>query len=181
MKKVNRGRIIQDTGSGGAWPISSDRTVWVLAAWEVYKVTGDEEWLRQSYEIMKNALENDYKTIRAENGLYKGESSFLDWREQTYPKWMSNMDIAESQNLGTNVVQYQAHRVLGKMTQALGEPSEEYFDRAESIKTAINEQLWQEEKGYYGQYYGRKYMNLSERYEALGESLALIFDVADEG
>lgn len=181
MKKVNRDRIIQDTGSGGAWPISSDRTVWALAAWEVYKVTGDEEWLRQSYEIIRNTLEDDYKTIRAENGLYKGESSFLDWREQTYPKWMSNMDIAESQNLGTNVVHYQAHRVLGKMAEALGEPSEEYFNRAESIKNAINEQLWQEEKGYYGQYlYGRKFMNLSERYEALGESLAVIFDVADE-
>ncbi|MDE6718204.1 MAG: hypothetical protein K2J70_08450, partial [Muribaculaceae bacterium] len=30
MKKVNKnGQIIQDTGSGGAWPISTDRMVWV--------------------------------------------------------------------------------------------------------------------------------------------------------
>ena len=28
MKKVKRDRIIQDTGSGGAWPVSSDRTTW---------------------------------------------------------------------------------------------------------------------------------------------------------
>ena len=181
MKKVNRDRIIQDTGSGGAWPISSDRTVWSIAAWEVYKVTGDEEWLRNSYEIIKNTLEDDYKTIRTENGLYKGESSFLDWREQTYPKWMSNMDIAESMNLGTNVVHYQAHMVLGKMAEALGESGDKYFERAESIKNAINKQLWQEEKGYYAQYlYGRKAMNVSPRFEALGESLAVIFDVADE-
>ncbi|MDE6683109.1 MAG: hypothetical protein K2J87_06755, partial [Muribaculaceae bacterium] len=41
MKKVNKnGQIIQDTGSGGAWPISTDRMVWVLAAYEIYKVTG---------------------------------------------------------------------------------------------------------------------------------------------
>lgn len=180
MKKVNRDRIIQDTGSGGAWPISSDRTVWALAAWEVYKVTGDKKWLRQSYRIIKNTLEDDYKTIRADNGLYKGESSFLDWREQTYPKWMSNVDIAESQNLGTNVVHYQANKVLAKMAAALGEPKDEFIRRAETIKEAVNEELWQEEKGYYGQYlYGRKYMNLSERFEALGESLAVIFDVAD--
>ncbi|MFV8838277.1 alpha-L-rhamnosidase-related protein [Salinimicrobium soli] len=180
MKKVNRDRIIQDTGSGGAWPISSDRTVWAIAAWEVYKVTGDEEWLRNSYEIIKNTLEDDYKTIRTENGLYKGESSFLDWREQTYPKWMNNVDILESQNLGTNVVHYQAHIVLGKMAEAIGETGEKYFERAESIKNAINKQLWQEDKGYYAQYlYGRKAMNLSERFEALGESLAVIFDVAD--
>ena len=46
MKKVNpSGQIIQDTGSGGAWPISTDRMVWVLAAWEIYKVTGDRAWL----------------------------------------------------------------------------------------------------------------------------------------
>ncbi|HSI71103.1 MAG TPA: amylo-alpha-1,6-glucosidase, partial [Gillisia sp.] len=182
MKKVNRDRIIQDTGSGGAWPISSDRTVWAVAAWELYKVTGDRDWLEESFAIIKNTLEDDFKTIKTETGMYKGESSFLDWREQTYPKWMSNMDIAESQNLGTNVVHYQAHKVLGKMAEALGEDSDEHNRRAENIKNAINEQLWQEDKGYYAQYlYGRKYMNVSKRFEALGESLAVIFDVADEG
>lgn len=181
MKKVNRDRIIQDTGSGGAWPISSDRTVWAIAAWELYKVTGDRDWLEKSFTIIKNTLEDDFKTIKTETGLYKGESSFLDWREQTYPKWMSNMDIAESQNLGTNVVHYQAHKVLGKMAEALGGDSSEHYRRAENIKDAINEQLWQEDKGYYAQYlYGRKYMNVSERFEALGESLAVIFDVAEE-
>lgn len=44
MKKVTpTGRIVQDTGSGGAWPISSDRMIWALAAYEVYKVTGDRQ------------------------------------------------------------------------------------------------------------------------------------------
>ena len=181
MKKVKRGRIIQDTGSGGAWPVSSDRTVWAVAAWELYKITGDKDWLKSSYEIIRNTLEDDYKTIKAENGLYKGESSFLDWREQTYPKWMSNMDIAESMNLGTNVVHYQANRVLEKMANALEEDSSKYAKRAEDIKNSINEELWLEDKGYYAQYlYGRKYMNVSPRFEALGEALAVIFDVADK-
>ncbi len=181
MKKVKRGRIIQDTGSGGAWPVSSDRTVWAVAAWELYKITGDKEWLRSSYEIIRNTLEDDFRTIKAKNGLYKGESSFLDWREQTYPKWMSNMDIAESMNLGTNVVHYQANRVLENMANELGEDPSKYAKRAQNIKNAINEELWMEDKGYYAQYlYGRKYMNLSPRFEALGESLAVIFDVADE-
>lgn len=181
MKKVKRGRIIQDTGSGGAWPVSSDRVVWSIAAWEVYKVTGDRDWLKQSYEIIKNTLADDAKTLTAENGLYKGESSFLDWREQTYPKWMNNVDIAESQNLGTNVVHYEAHQILGKMAEALGESGEEAFNEAETIKQAVNDQLWQEDKGYYGQYlYGRKYRDLSPRFEALGEALSIVFDVADE-
>ena len=178
MRKVKRDRIIQDTGSGGAWPVSSDRVVWTIAAWELYKVTGDKEWLKQSYQIIKNTLEDDYKTLQSDIGLYKGESSFLDWREQTYPKWMSNMDIAESMNLGTNVLHYQANTILGNMANELGENSQPFYKRANIIKEAINKELWMEDKGFYAQYlYGRKYLNKSKRFEALGEALAILFDV----
>ena len=182
LKKAKRKRIIQDTGSGGAWPVSSDRTIWALAAWEIYKTTGDKDWLQQAYEIIRNTLEDDYKVLNdPATGLYKGESSFLDWREQTYPKWMSNMDIYVSQNLGTNIVHYQAHIILAEMAKVLGEPFDEYQKRAETIKKSINDHLWMEDKGYYGQYlYGRQYLNLSPRFEALGEALAILFNVADE-
>lgn len=126
-------------------------------------------------------MDDDYKIIRSENtGMYSGESSFLDWREQTYPKWMSNMDIYVSQNLGTNVVHYQTHIILSKMAKLLGEPAENYEAIAATIKKGINEQLWMEDKGYYAQYlYGRHHLIPSKRYEALGEALAVIFDVAN--
>jgi len=182
MKKVKRDRIVQDTGSGGAWPVSSDRQVWALAAWEVYKTTGDRAWLEKSYTIIKNSLDDDYKTLRdPKTGLYRGESSFLDWREQTYPKWMSNMDIYVSENLGTNVIHYQAHRIFAAMGRILGKDSKIYEERAESIKNGINKQLWMEDKGYYAQYlYGKTNLTISPRFEALGEALAVIFGVADE-
>lgn len=38
MRKVKNGRIIQDTGTGGAYPVSTDRMIWAVAAWELYKV-----------------------------------------------------------------------------------------------------------------------------------------------
>lgn len=182
MKKVKRNRIIQDTGSGGSWPISSDRTVWAIAAWEVYKTTGDMEWLKKCYPIIKNTLDDDYKTIYDPNtGLFSGESSFLDWREQTYPKWMSNMDIYNSKNLGTNAVHYQAHLVLSQMAKILGEPNETYIQRARKIKEGMNKYLWNDSKGYYAQYlYGKNYMIQSDRFEALGESLSILFGIADE-
>lgn len=181
MKKVKRGRIIQDTGSGGAWPVSSDRTTWALAAWEIYKVTGDEAWLKTAYEVIKNTLADDEKTIRsAKTGMNRGESSFLDWREQTYPKWMSNMDIYMSENLGTNAVHYRANIIVAEMAKLLGEPTGQYLKRAEEIKAGMNKYLWMADKGYYGQYlYGRSSMILSPRFEALGEALAVLFDVAD--
>lgn len=41
LKEGKNGKvIIQDTGTGGSWPVSSDRVVWAMAAWEIYKVTG---------------------------------------------------------------------------------------------------------------------------------------------
>ncbi|MEM7379898.1 MAG: glycogen debranching protein [Bacteroidota bacterium] len=180
-KKVKRDRIIQDTGSGGAWPVSTDRTVWAIAAWEIYKITGEKEWLDEVYPIIRNTLEDDHKTIYdAKTGMYSGESSFLDWREQTYPKWMDNKDIYVSQNLGTNVVHYQALRILSEMASIQGDPNQVYDERAEKIKAGINEYLWMADKGYYAQFtYGRDDMIVSPRYEALGEALAILFGVAD--
>lgn len=181
-KKVKRNRIIQDTGSGGAWPVSSDRTTWVLAAWEIYKVTGDENWLNEIYPIIKNTLDDDFKTLYDPNtGMFCGESSFLDWREQTYPKWMSNMDIYVSQNLGTNVVHYQAHKILAEISNLKNEDGSVYSERAENIKTGINKFLWQQEKGYYAQFlYGKSDLIASPRFEALGAGLAVLYDVADD-
>ncbi|MCK9207299.1 MAG: hypothetical protein M0P66_09335, partial [Salinivirgaceae bacterium] len=181
LHKVNRKRIVQDTGSGGAWPVSSDRVIWANAAWELYKITGDLDWLKQAYEIIKNTLDDDFKTLYSTStDMFKGESSFLDWREQTYPKWMSNVDIAESENLGTNVAHYRAYMVLVEMAKILGEPYEVYKMRAQKIKNGINNHLWMSNKGYYGQYlYGRSSNLLSPRFEALGEALAIIFEVAD--
>jgi len=180
LKKVKRGRIIQDTGSGGAWPVSSDRTTWALAAWEIYKATGDREWLKTAYSVIKNSLGDDEKTLPSVTGMYKGESSFLDWREQTYPKWMDNADIYWSENLGTNAVHYQAHVILAEMAKLLGEPYEDYLAEAKRIKEGVNQYLWMDDKGYYAQYpYGRIYQNRSPKFEALGEALSILFNVAD--
>ena len=179
--KVKRGRIVQDTGSGGAWPVSSDRTTWVLAAWEVFLVTGEKDWLEEIFPIIKATLADDRKTlVDPETGLYRGESSFLDWREQTYPRWMDNVDIYESVCLGTNAVHYRAHQIAVRIADVLGEDAQDYRKIASTLKQAINDRLWLLDKGYYGQYlYGRDHMLVSPRFEALGEALCILFDIAD--
>ncbi|MCB8994975.1 MAG: glycogen debranching protein [Bacteroidales bacterium] len=181
LRKVKNKRIIQDTGTGGSWPISTDRLTWALAAWEIYKVTADRDWLKQAYEIIKNSLDDDKKVAFDEKtGLMYGESSFLDWREQSYPVWMQPVDIYESKNLGTNAVHYQANKILSAMAVILNEPNTAYEETAEKIKEGINSYLWMEEKGYYGQYlYGRYIQELSPRSEALGEALCVLFNIPD--
>jgi hypothetical protein len=184
MRKVKNDRIIQDTGTGGAYPVSTDRIIWAVAAWEIYKVTGDEDWLAKAYQIIKNSLEDDFvNAYNPSTGLVKGESSFLDWREQTYPDWMQPVDIYDSENLGTNAVHYQANKVLARMAKALGVEitAAKHEAAAAKIKKGINKYLWQPDKGYYGQYlYGRNFKTLSPRSDALGEALSVIYEVADE-
>ncbi|MGI4875043.1 MAG: MGH1-like glycoside hydrolase domain-containing protein [Janthinobacterium lividum] len=185
LRKVSpEGRIIQDTGTGGAYPCSSDRVVWAVAAWEIYKVTGDQKWLRKIYPIIKKSLTEDAQNVYdPTTGLARGESSFLDWREQTYPRWMQPADIYESENLGTNAVHFQANTVLALMARQLGEAdvAQQHEQTADRIKAGINQHLWLGDKGYYGQYrYGRLFPVVSPRAEALGEALSVWFGVADE-
>ena len=184
LKKVKNNRIIQDTGTGGAYPVSTDRMIWAVAAWELYKVTGDTDWLKQSFIIIKNSIQDDLKNAYDNHtGMVRGESSFLDWREQTYPRWMQPADIYESECLGTNAVHYQANIVLSEMAELLQdkETARKHRGIAQKIKKGINQYLWLDNKGYYAQYmYGRNYKSVSPRSEALGEALCVLFGVSNK-
>lgn len=183
MRKVKNGMIIQDTGTGGAYPVSTDRMVWAIAAWEIYKVNGDKSWLQKTYAIIKKSLEADLSNaIDASTGLVRGESSFLDWREQTYPDWMQPADIFESRCLGTNAVHFQANKILALMAEELDDTAtfQKHHAVAEQIKEGINKYLWIAESRYYGQFlYGKNFDLLSPKSEALGEALCVLFDIAD--
>ena len=182
MKKVNpSGQIIQDTGSGGAWPISTDRMIWVVAAYEIYKVTGDKEWLKKVYPIAVRSIEKDEKTVMSENGLVKGETSFIDWREQSYPKWMQTADISQSEAMGTNVLYAAALKAVSDMAADLGKKKEasEWARKAETLSAAIDKTFYMPDKGYYGMYtYGRDNMILNPRAETLGLALSILYDIA---
>ena len=200
MAKVDSaGRIIQDTGTGGSWPNSTDRMVWALAAWELYAATGDRQWLRTAHDVIRRSAEADlHAALDPETGLFRGESSFLDWREQSYPRWMQPADIYQSQALGTNAVHYAAYRALANMARALGacdesaggaatkapgcEPAAPWDAVADGVRRGMNARLWQPERGWYGQFrYGRNHLALSPRAEGLGEALSVIYGVADPG
>lgn len=181
LKKVANDRIIQDTGTGGAWPVSTDRMIWAPAAWHLYKITGDKEWLDHIYTIIKNSLDDDLKVAFSKDGLTKGESSFIDWREQSYPRWMQPVDIYNSENLGTVAIHYRSLMVLSEISHLLGKDASKYEDIASSLKKTMNEKFWIEDKGYYGNFlYGRNYLSLSPKAEALGASHMVRFGIASD-
>lgn len=182
MKKVVNGRIMEDTGTGGSWPVSTDCVVWTLAAWQLYLATGDSGWLSVCYPIIKNTLLLDRATVfDPETGLFKGESSFLDWREETYPRWMEPADISQSECLGTNALYFRALEIASEMALLMDDnTAEETFrTQAQQLKKAINDNLWLDDRGYYAQYlYGRGYKIASPRSETLGEALCILFGIA---
>ena len=182
MYKVKNGKIIQDTGTGGSWPISSDRMIWSVAAWEIYLTTGDKAWLKNAYTIIKKTTEDDLNVVwNYHEHLFNGESSFLDWREQSYPTWMDAKDIYSAFSLSTQAVHYQSLVVLSKMGQILIKDTQKYQHISEALKRSINKKLWLEKKGYYAQFkYDANSTIVSDRMENLGQSLCVLFDIASE-
>lgn len=183
LKDSPRGKVIvQDTGTGGSWPVSSDRIVWAMAAWEVYKATGDRAILNEAFEAIDNTLHDDMWVVwNPAYSLMHGEQSYLDWREQTYPKWMQPKDIYESMCLGTNVMYAQAFRVRNAMARELNlKDDDSGFETMDSIiAKAVNDHLWMDNLGYFSEYlYGGVYPIQSTATDNLGQALSIIFDVA---
>lgn len=174
--RVDRGEIIQDTGTGGSWPISSDRIVWALGAWEVFVLTEDREWLEWCVEVLDRSCVRDEAMIMDVAGLMKGESSFLDWREQSYPAWMTPSDIGDSVSLSTMVLHSQCRLILSKMYKALDDESMavDWMKKSDWLADSINKFFKCSESDLFGQYlYGRGYPILSPKIDVLANLLCL--------
>lgn len=143
-------RIVQDTGTGGSWPVSTDRVAWALGARAL------RPWLdqREGYALAFLALDvleataddDDRAAFDPAIGLYRGEQSFLDWREQSYPDWVAGQPahVAMSMALGTNVAHYAARRWLAELKSETGLPAEaaRWDAAADALRDAIRSRLY---------------------------------------
>ncbi|GAB3024771.1 hypothetical protein GCM10027285_03200 [Oleiagrimonas citrea] len=181
-KDVPQGQyVMQDTGSGGSWPISTDRVVWFLGA---RHLLGDKAFADKVYTALNDTMSQDrlyaYDPV---TGLYRGETSFLDWREQTYPDWTQNnvVFIAQSFALSTNVLHYEALR-LGQQMAAKRHDAKvaaRYRAQADALKKAINAHFWRTDRGLYMSYIGgRVHPAPFDAYDLLGTDLAIVSGVA---
>lgn len=182
-------QIIQDTGSGGSYPVSTDRVVWALALHELLRFLDPLEKRRvceEAYPFLHDTIELDRRLVfDSRDGLYRGESSFLDWRQQTYPAETATnvLPIALSKALSTNVLHFQALRTAAEVASELGraEEASRYAEWSAALKIAINEQLYDPQSGQYAAYL---YTDLrtaipTERRDLLGSALAILLGVAD--
>ena len=171
--------VMQDTGSGGSWPISTDRVVWFLAA---RHLLDDPGFAADARRALRDTLAQERAyAYDAAFGLYRGETSFLDWREQTYPAWTQN-DVAfigQSFALSTNVLHYQALELAATQAQAHGDAqvATDYRAQADALKAAINRHFWREDRGLYMSYIGGDGTPY-DTYDLLGTALAVSSGVA---
>jgi len=112
-------QIVQDTGTGGSWPVSTDRVSWARGAMAVLAYKDHPELREAAIEAMRNTAAVDrLYAWDARDGLYRGETSFLDWREQTYPSWTAQdvVHIGMSKSLSTNLDHLFMLRSLEELT-----------------------------------------------------------------
>lgn len=179
--------VVQDTGTGGSWPVSTDRVVWALAAKELLKYmqgSEREKFLKTAFTALKNTVDNDRQAVYDEDdGLYTGEQSFLDWREQTYPNWVEKniIHVGMSKSLSTNITHFIALETVANMAMELGLIGQfkHYFELASNLKQSINRYFWDEDAGLYTTFITTYLDRVKvEKYDLLGSALAVLFDIA---
>lgn len=175
--------IVQDTGSGGSYPVSTDRVVWALGAMRLLDfLEGSERaaFLDKAWPAIRNTVEHDREVV-FDDGLYRGEQSFLDWREQSYPSWTANdtVHLGMSKSLSTNVAHLAALRAAARLATEKGDgAASKYEGWATALATAIKAKLWLP-----GDKQLSTYLTTTldpapvHRYDALGTSLAVLAGV----
>ncbi|MCC2971044.1 esterase [Massilia sp. IC2-476] len=182
-------QIVQDTGSGGSWPVSTDRVTWAFAAEEVLRALPAAErapFARRALQALSNTIENDrIAAFDARTGLYTGEQSFLDWRDQSYASWIPNelASMSTSKSLSTNVGHYKALSLASQLAREQGddERMRRYAAWAAELVRAINTQLWLSDAGMYSSLTaGHLDGTPLHKFDWLGQSLAIITGVASD-
>lgn len=150
-------QIVQDTGSGGSWPVSTDRVSWAFGAEALLgTLHGDARaaFADTAYRALSGTIEADRLAVfDAADGLYRGEQSFLDWRDQTYAPWAIDdlTTISTSKALSTNVCHYKALDLLARLASERGDKAkaDRYAGWAGELRAAIDRGFWLEGKGLY--------------------------------
>ncbi|MBQ9630505.1 MAG: hypothetical protein IJR49_02830, partial [Treponema sp.] len=57
--RIENGMILQDTGSGGSWPVSTDRITWITAAYDFALYKQSTEYFEKVYSVAEKTLTKD--------------------------------------------------------------------------------------------------------------------------
>ncbi|HEY1044202.1 MAG TPA: esterase, partial [Telluria sp.] len=182
-------QIIQDTGSGGSWPVSTDRVTWAFgaeAALRALMPAEREAFVPRALKALSNTIEIDrVAAFDTRTGLYTGEQSFLDWREQSYASWIVNdlSSMASSISVSTNAAHYKALTLAAQLAEEQGDRvrAQRYAAWARELRSAINTRLWLDEAGMYSSLTaGHLDGTPMHKFDWLGQALAIVTGIASD-
>lgn len=192
--KTNGGVSVfeQDTGTGGSYPVSTDKIITMLSVWETYLADGNKEHLSYFYDVCNNTIMQDMNVAYdGDAGLLCGETCGLDWRDQTYPDWTSETydsglsAIAESKTASVNAIYCRVLEIMSKAAKVLGKGEDAetaWAKMAADLKAKISSRLWNENLGLYSSWEYPEYMGsvLAEKADVLGNGFALWFNLGTD-
>ena len=166
-----------------------DKIIWVIAAWEHYMVTNDENYLRQIYQCARTTFaELEAQHYNAQYGLFMGPAAFQDgiagYDEPVYQKgnestYVLDHDADRIMCLSTNCIYYKAYDCIAAMAWKLGITGEIYNSKAKSLKKAIRKHFYNSKTNslcYYIDQNGTKHQYT----EALGVAFATLYELVSK-
>ena len=182
-------QIVQDTGSGGSWPISTDRTAWALGAERTLAHldgAARDRFGQAALTALTGTVEADrVAAYDPRDGLYGGEHSFLDWRDQSYAPWILDdlSAMAQMKALSTNILHYRALRLAARLAGEQGQAAlaARYDGWAGALRGAIAHGFWDAKAGLFATYVSADATpHRIAKYDLLGNDLAILSGVADD-
>lgn len=182
----------QDTGTGGSYPVSTDKIITMLSVWETYLADGNTDHLSYFYDVCSNTIMQDMNVAYdGDAGLFRGETCGLDWRDQTYPDWTSETydsglsAIAESKTASVNAIYCRVLEIMSQSAKVLGkgEAAEQAWAKmASDLEAKMSTRLWNNNMGLYSSWEYPEYMGsvLAEKTDVLGNGFALWFDIGTD-
>ncbi|WP_143229870.1 MGH1-like glycoside hydrolase domain-containing protein [Actinophytocola xanthii] len=163
----------------GGWPRLTDSVVGAVGAWACYQATGDLDFLRWSHGVTRASLARAEREV-TDGGLFRGCASFMESNSGYPPRFaFRGRAVGATKALSTNVLHHRGYVLAARAAALLGEDPEPFEAAAARLRQAINERLWQPDRGHYA-YYEDADGRTSDRWEGLGNALAVLWGVADD-
>lgn len=179
--KVRDGAVVQGNTYGGGFPVATDAIAWISAAWSIYEVTGDADWIEEVYPVVCRTLDV-YETVVKDDytGLFRGMQSIAsNDKLHPYPRWMTPADVSGVETVTVNVLTARAYEAAAMMAMALGHDGKDYMTRRNDLVEAVNTTLWMPNVSMYSMYlYGEPYPIAAGAVDNLGQGLGMVYNIA---
>lgn len=165
-----------------------DNIIWAIGAWYQYLYTGSVEFLNIAYKAVIATLKQFEKSnFDDKKNLFIGPACYGDGVSAYDDKYAINGTGAIAEypyfnkmklyTLSTNCLFYEAYIIADKMADSLGK-LQQFEEKAAKLKKSINTHFWSKKRGMY--YYYIDESGRNDHMEALGNSFAILFDIADQ-